>query len=379
MIVKVTGTGDCAEGPVSLTVSESAWKKRVRVPEGALRRICQVKKAGQGQVRVTFLTPALKKGESRFVALTVGKALDVRVERKGKSAEIHLFGQLLTRYDTTTGPNKPYLYPVQAFGGKHLTRRWPLEEAPGEEKDHPHHRGIWFSHELNGVDFWTEVEKPGHPVGKTVHAGFPELSSGQIQGRIVAETDWIVPDGKRIAKDRRTVVVTPLSERAILLDFSVTVTAEGGPLRWLDTKEGTFAIRVPETMRADKPGGGTLVNAEGVSGAAMWGKKSPWNDYFGPVGGEVLGIGFFDHPENLRHPTTWHSRTYGLYAANPFGLHDFDGSKKTPRGAGELITPDGQSLTLKYRLYFHRGDTKAADVAGHYAAWTTPPTVEIAS
>jgi len=31
----------------------------------------------------------------------------------------------------------------------------------------------------------------------------------------------------------------------------------------------------------------------------------------------------FDNPKNLRHPTYWHARHYGLLAANPFGLGEF--------------------------------------------------------
>jgi hypothetical protein len=377
VIVRVSSSVATAETPVSLTVSERVWKKRQKLPRGTVvvPCVCQTTPAGQGERRVTFLCPALGPGEKKILALSVGKALDVQVRAAGKSAEFLLQGQFFTRYDVATGPNKPYFYPIQAFGGKHLTRRWPLETVPGEEKDHPHHRGLWFTHgAMNGVDLWTE----GAGTGKTVHTGFQERHRGQVQGELSATSDWIGPDGKTIATDTRLFTVTPLSNGGILLDFTITLTALGGPLRWGDTKEGTFALRVPESMRADKPGGGTLVNAEGLSGAALWGKKSAWNDYFGPVQGETLGIAIFDHPENLRFPTTWHSRTYGLFAANPFGLHDFDPTKKTPPGAGDLLTSEGKSVTFRYRVYFHKGDTSAADVAGHFAAWATQPTVELA-
>ncbi len=379
MIVRVlAGTTATAESPLALTVSARAWKKRSKPSESAVRCICQATPAGRGEVRVTFLCPALSPGESKLLFLSVGKVLDVLVRPAGKNAEVLLGGQLFTRYDVTTGPNKPYFYPIQAFGGKHLTRRWPLEQIPGEEKDHPHHRGLWFTHgAMNGIDFWTEEKtSEKHPVGAVKHRSFTTLQSGQVQGTLGATSDWVGPDGKTIATDVRTIFVTPLSQGGVLLDFSVTLTAIGGPLRWGDTKEGTLAIRVPESMRADKPGGGTLINAEGLSGAALWGKKSAWNDYFGPVGGETLGMAIFDHPENLRYPTTWHSRTYGLFAANPFGLHDFDPTGKTPKDSGDLLTPEGKSVTFRYRVYFHRGDTQAAQVSEHFAAWATPPSVE---
>lgn len=377
--VRVTAEkADSAPVPVSLVIAQGELTKKHKVPTGAAPLSFQSEAAGQGKVKLTFIAPALKKGESKLFVLTPGKPAAVEVKSVGKNAEVLIGGQLFTRYDTTTGPNKPYLYPIVAFGGKHLTRRWPLEEVGHEEKDHPHHRGLWFTHgEMNEVDFWTEVEKAGHPVGKTVHTGYSALESGAVYGRLGTTTDWITHEGKTIAKDTREIVVTPLGE-SIALDFSITVTAVGGQLTWGDTKEGTFAIRVPEAMKAEKEGKGTLESAEGLKGAAVWGKPSPWHDYWGPIEGETLGIAIFDSPSNPRYPTTWHSRTYGLYATNPFGLHDFDTTKKTDRHAGQLITPEGKSVTFRYRVLFHKGDTRAAKIAESFQAWATPPTVELA-
>jgi len=74
-------------------------------------------------------------------------------------------------------------------------------------------------------------------------------------------------------------------------------------------------------------------------------------------------VAIFDHPKNPKHPTWWHVRDYGLFAANPFGVHNFEGK---PKGTGDITIPAGESLTFWYRLYFHKGDTKQAKVAEHY-------------
>ncbi len=105
------------------------------------------------------------------------------------------------------------------------------------------------------------------------------------------------------------------------------------------------------------------MNSEGNRDKSAWGKRAAWCDYFGPVEGETVGVAIFDHPTNPKHPTWWHVRTYGLFAANPFGVHNFEGK---PEGTGDIIIPDGESLTFRYRLYFHRGDDKQAKVAEHY-------------
>ena len=59
----------------------------------------------------------------------------------------------------------------------------------------------------------------------------------------------------------------------------------------------------------------------------------------------------------------WHARDYGLFAANPWGIHHFE---RAPKGTGDMRLQKGESLTLRYRFYFHAGDSDAAGVAEQY-------------
>ena len=77
-----------------------------------------------------------------------------------------------------------------------------------------------------------------------------------------------------------------------------------------------------------------------------------------------IGIAIFDHPENPRHPTWWHVRDYGLFSANPFGVHDFE---KKPKHTGDYTLEAGKSLTFRYRFYYHEGDEVQAKVAERYS------------
>src|SRR5438045_1462408 len=149
-----------------------------------------------------------------------------------------------------------------------------------------------------------------------------------------------------------------------MFDFEITMHASDGDLKFGDTTEGTMAMRLNEAMRLKgKVGHGHIVNSEGVRDDETWGKRAEWCDYYGPVEGQTVGVAIFDHPSNLRHPTWWHVRDYGLFAANPFGWHDFE---KKPAGAGDYTLPSGKTMVLKYRFYIHRGDTEEAKVAQHY-------------
>jgi hypothetical protein len=114
-------------------------------------------------------------------------------------------------------------------------------------------------------------------------------------------------------------------------------------------------------------GTGRLLTSTGVRDADVWGKRADWCDYFAPHNGKIYGVAIFDHPGNLRHPTWWMARDYGLFNANPFGQSEFEPEKKLPKNAGEYTIPAGSSLVLRYRFYFHEGDPDAAQVAARYA------------
>jgi hypothetical protein len=79
-----------------------------------------------------------------------------------------------------------------------------------------------------------------------------------------------------------------------------------------------------------------------------------------------MSIAMYDDPANLRHPTTWHAREYGLVTANPFGLHDFLGKEK---GTGAYTVKDGETLTLRYRVEFIRGEASPEDIEKRYQAF----------
>lgn len=291
----------------------------------------------------------------------------VQVRQLADRIRIEIDGELLTEYHYQRG-SRPFLYPLLAPGGIPLTRAWPIETGTEEEQDHPHHRSFWFAHgDVNGHDFWSESEQ----AGRTIHEKFLELRSGRDTGLIRSANRLVAKDGTPVATDERTFRFHR-RPGVRLLDFEVTIHASHGELRFGDTKEGTFALRLAETMRLapnrynkGKPTG-HILNSEGGRDGDTWGKRARWVDYSGPVRGATYGVTIFDHPSNPRHPTWWHVRDYGLFAANPFGIHDFE---KKPPGTGNLVVPAGQSVTFRYRILLHPGDADAAQIAKEYDAY----------
>lgn len=308
-------------------------------------------------VQVAVVTLAL----SALRASHAADAAGVKITDLGGKMRIEVGGSLFAEYHYLGG-SRPYLYPILLPGNVAMSRNWPMKETPGEDRDHPHHRSLWWSHgDVNGVDFWSESDK----AGRTVHDQTVEVKSGPDAGVIRTTNKLLAKDGKLIATDERTIRVLNRQQDRVL-DFEVTIHASAGPVEFGDTKEGTMAIRLAETMRlkpnkenAGKPTG-HIVNSEGVRDGATWGKRAKWVDYHGPVDGQIVGVAIFDHPGNPRFPTWWHVRDYGLFAANPFGIHDFE---RQPAGTGNLKLAGGEKVTFRYRFVFHRGTEQAAGIA----------------
>lgn len=285
-----------------------------------------------------------------------------------KSIDVLIDDKLFTTLDYGNFA-KPILYPILGPGQIGMTRNWPMkEEVEGEAHDHPHHKSMWISHEISGVDFWAEK-------GGTVKTRAVEQNTERFHEKnaIRALSDWVrKDDGKTLLTDS-TIYRFGVGESSRWIDCTVTYKASHGDFQFDDTKEGLFAIRThPDLRLTAKPKQGvkevfgTAINSEGETGKDIWGKAAKWVLYQGPIAGTPMSIAMYDDPANLRHPTTWHARDYGLVTANPFGLHHFLGKQK---GSGAYVVKNGDSLTLHYRVEFIEGIASTADVEKRYKAF----------
>jgi hypothetical protein len=221
---------------------------------------------------------------------------------------------------------------------------------------------MFFAHgDINGVNFWdTEPNIKAPNKGSMVLKKVVEAKGGAKSGTIKAVFDGLDPEGKPMMAETRTLTFYPGSELRII-DFEIRIDALR-QLKFGDTKEGTFGIRLATPLSEARSG--KMVNAEGgETEKNVWGKQSPWVDYFGPLDGKTVGVAIMDHPSNPRHPTYWHARAYGLFAANIFGVRDFTGDKTKD---GSLTIDAGKSVTFRYRVVIHPGDFQNANVASLY-------------
>jgi hypothetical protein len=291
-------------------------------------------------------------------------ASGIQFEPQPDRIVVRLDGRTWTEYVYGNVP-RPFCFPLLGPGQVRMTRNFPMRDVPGEERDHPHHRSFWFTHgAVNGQDFWSESPKAGRIVQQAVE----RMEPGSTQGVLQTSNLWVAASGQTVCADRRTLTFyVPKSADQRMIDFEIVLYALDRQVVFGDTKEGSMALRVAETMPVKK-GAGRILNSRGDKDVAAWGKRAEWCDYSGEISGQTMGMALFDHPANPRHPTWWHVRDYGLFAANPFGRHDFE--QLSDRDAGNLAVSPGNAVTFRYRLILHRGDAQAADLARLYGEYT---------
>ncbi|MAF64790.1 MAG: hypothetical protein CMJ84_03910 [Planctomycetes bacterium] len=264
--------------------------------------------------------------------------------------------RLFCRY-LHTDSSTPCLYPLLDPGGVAVTRGYPMEELAGESADHPHHRSVWFAHgAVNGHDFW-------HPAETTIrHAGFELIGDdGRGGALVISRNEWRASAGELICVERRTMRFAS-GPAGRTIDFDIELGSDEHDLLFGDTKEGTFAIRLAPGLRIEgELATGESVNSAGDENGACWGKRASWVAYRGEVSEHACTVAIFDHPDNVNHPTWWHARKYGLFAANPFGVHDFE---KLPPGTGDRRVARGERIAFRYRVLVATGKAQPEALAG---------------
>lgn len=318
-------------------------------------------------IALLFFTPIVC-AQNSDVAMVQNSFIDITL--KGKPFTTLVFQK--------EGLSKPYLYPILAPCGVPVTRDWPMRTGtPNETTDHVHQKSAWFCHgdvipeeitlkikssdkHVKGVDFW--AESPGHG---TIAM---KESIQNIPGGVQLNLEWKAPEGLVVLQESRKYLFS-IVQGGRLIAMTSTLTAKDAAVSFGDTKEGSFGIRVHDSLRMTFKGGdGMLTNSEGKSGMKdVWGLPANWCDYSGTVNGKKVGVAIFAHPANPV-ASLWHARDYGLLAANPFGRNE--SGFPAAKGKTELFKIEkGKSATFQFAIFAHDGnaaDGKVAEAFGIY-------------
>jgi hypothetical protein len=285
-------------------------------------------------------------------------AAGVTFEHLTDRIEVRMDGKSLTAFHHDAKWDKPFLYPIRTVSGMVISRGWPVEPRPGEEQDHPWHRGIWWGHgDINGEDFWRE--KPDKSTSRLALDGKPITGSDSLEVKLA----MITPKATRIGTATQRYTFRRDGSN-LLIDAWITIGADAGEaLRFGDTEDGGFGFRLADEFRQDR--GARLTNSEGLSGTEhIWGKRAKWVHYSAIVQGKPAGIAILDHPSNLRHPSGWHARGYGLNAANPFA--SFTNDKKND---GSYTLTARRQVRFRYLVVVHEGDLTRDQVEQYFTSF----------
>ena len=311
---------------------------------------------------------------SSFIVQTAfGAVQSVELKRNGNQIKVNIGGHPFTTYYFDSKVAKAYLQPIRSAQGTIVTRAYPVgnmipPEHESEPDIEPHQRPLYFAHgNIDGLSFWSEetflmkfYHHESQPFGHMVFTKLDEMKSGKDAGAIRAEFDLVGPAGQVLATETQSYTFSG-DENTRTIDCEFTIHADHGPVVMGDTKEGTFAIRVAPELNSPPS---HMINSSGGEGERnIWGRRANWVDYDGKVNGEDLGIAIFDSPRSFRHPTYWHARGYGLFAANPFGIREFT---RDPIQDGSWTIEEGKSLMFRYRVVIHHGDYQQARIAEAY-------------
>lgn len=295
------------------------------------------------------------------------------IRKSEQGLQVFIDGEFFTEY-YLQGFSNPILWPIHAPGDIRMTRDWPIRpDTPGEEHDHPHHKGLFVGHQkLNGVDFWLE-DKPN--CGTIKHTRLIETRSGQDRALIKTLNTWTDPKGAPIGADTRTLTFWG-DDQARYIDLEINLHATHKDLDFHEMKDSFVGFRSHPHLRVKaKPKAGvhevfgSVINSEGIRGKKVWGKRADWVHYAGKVEGKDAGYALLSHPDNPTkdgHKSWWHARDYGLISANPF-------APKKLGGDGSRTILKGDSLQLRYRFVFHRGSADSAAIAEAFAAYAATP------
>lgn len=332
-------------------------------------------------------------GQNRKEAAQI---VDFVTREADRQVDVTVDGKLFTSFCWYGNVFKPVLYPVLTAKGTEVTRGFPLKTRAGERTDHPHQIGVWLTYgNVNGNDFWGNgsqgLGKKNANGGSIKHLKVEKVQGGNGEGILVSTESWTDSTGRELLSESAEYHFIARGATR-MVDRITTLKATGGDVTFADTKEGMFGMRVARQLELPAKGDVTLTDAqgnptvvkalagpavygnykssEGIEGENVWSTRAKWMNLYGNIDTEKITLVIFDHPSNPYYPTFWHSRGYGLFAANPLGAKDFTKGKETLN----FSLPAGKSVTFRFRLLVQSGshltdaeiNSSAAEFAKRY-------------
>jgi hypothetical protein len=242
-----------------------------------------------------------------------------------------------------------YVHPVFGLDGEELTDDFP--------KDHYHHRGVswmWPRMKVAGrgaerdIDLWAVKGIRQHFVK------WLERRADAAAATVAVENSWVI-DGPPVAKETVRLTAHKAGAAGRAIDVELRFEALSGPIEIRgEITKGYGGLCFRFAPREDT----VITTPAGKQDKDSDHLKFPWADLSARFAGrtEMSGAAVFIHPANPAAPNEWTLRHYGFLGPCWPGM--------------ETVTLEpGKPVTLRYRLWIHRGDAAAGRVAAAYDAY----------
>jgi hypothetical protein len=236
-----------------------------------------------------------------------------------------------------------YIHPLWDLSGRVITDDFPA--------DHYHHRGVswmWPRVAVGGTeyDLW-------HLRG--IRQTFDRWLAREVDASgatLGVKNSWTV--GDRVVMDEEVWIrAHRANEKGRAIDVRLVLTARE-PVQIRGTEEGNkgyggFVLRL--APREDT----RITTADGLQTQDSDHLTPVWADGSGRFAGsdEFSGVAIFQHRDNPGFPAAWTLRHYG-FVGNAWP------------SLGEFRFEPGKPVTLRYRIWVHRGDAQVGGVAEAY-------------
>jgi hypothetical protein len=249
-----------------------------------------------------------------------------------------------------------YVHPAFGPAGEVLTDDFP--------KDHPHHRGLFWSWPRVVVgaetyDPWALVDSRQWPCSLKLGA------TGTISASLEAEFVWRTEKGMDFVKELFTLRTYRPIGTTRLIDCEIRLWAAsdaetkfGGRL---DGKKGYGGLNFRFPPRSEA---GLVMDGEKITAESVDQKPARWSDLSAifPGAKKRSGVTVCGHPRNPAWPERWCNRYYGILGTASPGLDLLTLTRDNP-------------IVFRYRIVVHEGTSEEAHSEGHSRRFASPPTV----
>lgn len=286
------------------------------------------------------------------------------LEDDGASITVHEGGQAVFTYHYA--PVAPpagvdekyrrsgYIHPLFGLDGEVLTQDFPSE--------HRHHRGVFWAWPHSSVwertmDIWTLIGC------RTWHEEWLQKKATKNKAVLKARNRWSFDDApeQSVVEETVTMIVRPSDKQGRVIDFI---------LKFKNTSDQDFTIQGSQDK--GKGYGGLnfrpddaympmhFTTAQGKQEKDTTKIQTPWADvsFMVKENNKTSGVAIFQHPGNPDYPHPgWILRHYSFLGTS------------WPHVAPHVLKPQ-ESVTLRYRMYVHRGDAASGEVAAAFAQYS---------